>query len=152
MRRKDREIIGAQALEEIILTAQVCRLGMVDNGVPYIVPLNYGYRDKTFYFHSAREGRKIEILSRGQQVCVEIDCGHELITAPQACDWGMRYASVIAYGIPRFIENSDEKRQALAIIMDQYATQEHFEFPDSALAATAIFAVDVTAMTGKRKE
>jgi len=151
VRRTDREIIGAQALEEIIRTAQVCRLGMVDNGAPYIVPLNYGYRENTFYFHSAREGRKIDILSRGQQVCVEIDCGHELISAPQACDWGMRFASVIAYGTPRFIEEPAAKRQALAIIMSHYAPQSDFQFPDSALTATTVFAVDVTAMTGKQK-
>lgn len=149
MRRADREIIDRKAIEEIIHSAHVCRLGMIDNNTPYIVPLNFGYRNGTFYFHSARAGRKIEILTRGQRVCIEIDGSHELVMAEAACDWGMRCASVIAYGLPRFIEEPSAKREGLAIIMAQYA-EGTFDFPESAIAATAVWAVDVETITGKQ--
>ena len=50
---------------------------MTDGGVPYIVPLNYGYEyadgELTFYFHSAKEGRKLEILKKNPTVCLELD-------------------------------------------------------------------------------
>lgn len=151
MRRSDREISDRQAMEEIIRSAQVCRLGLVDDGCAYVVPLNFGYRSGTFYIHSARQGRKIDLLSCSQRVCIEVDCGHELVTADQPCDWGMRYASVIAFGRPRFIDDDQGKRDALAIIMDQYAPRRTFEFSDAALAVTAVIAVDVDSMTGKRK-
>ena len=150
MRRSDREIIDRNAIEEIIGSAHVCRIGMIDGSVPYIVPLNFGYRNGIFYFHSARQGRKIEILAHTRQVCLEIDGGHQLVTAEAACDWGMRYVSVIAYGRPYFIEEPTAKREALAIIMAQYATGS-FVFPENALAVTAVFAVEVETMTGKQK-
>jgi nitroimidazol reductase NimA-like FMN-containing flavoprotein (pyridoxamine 5'-phosphate oxidase superfamily) len=151
MRRTDREIVDLKVMEEIICNAQVCRLGMIDRDVPYIVPLNFGYRSGTFYFHSAREGRKIGILALGHTVCLEIDGGHDLVTADSACDWGMRYVSVIAHGRPRFIEEPAAKREALAIIMAQYTATRDFDFPKRAVASTAVFAVDVETMSGKQK-
>lgn len=150
MRRADRELTDTADIEKIIRSAQVCRLAMVDDGGPYIVPLNFGYCDMTLYFHSATEGRKIRLLKRAAQVCFEIDGEHELIKADSPCSWGMRYASVIGYGIPRFIEGVAEKRAALSIIMAQFS-DDVFEFSEQSMAATAVFAVDITAMTGKRK-
>ena len=59
MRRKDREITDICAILELVSECKVCRLAMTDGGVPYIVPLNYGYEYAdgalTFYFHSAKE-------------------------------------------------------------------------------------------------
>jgi nitroimidazol reductase NimA-like FMN-containing flavoprotein (pyridoxamine 5'-phosphate oxidase superfamily) len=123
---------------------------MVDDGEPYIVPLNFGYSDSTLYFHSAPEGRKIRLLRQVHKVCFEIDGEHELVRADSPCNWGMRYASIIGYGVPRFIEGAEEKRAALTIIMAQFS-DEAFTFSDQAVAATAVFSVDITSMTGKRK-
>ena len=57
MRRKDREITDICAILELVSECKVCRLAMTDGGVPYIVPLNYGYEYAdgalTFYFHIA---------------------------------------------------------------------------------------------------
>lgn len=150
MRRADRELTDKIELENIIRSARVCRLAMVDEGEPYIVPLNFGYCDSTFYFHSAPQGRKIRLLRQATKVCFEIDGEHELVTADSPCNWGMRYASIIGYGVPRFIEGFEEKCAALSIIMAQFS-DETFTFSEQAVAATAVFSVDITSMTGKRK-
>lgn len=150
MRRSDRELADRAELEQIIRAAHVCRLAMVDEGLPYIVPLNFGYRDSTLYFHSAPEGRKIRLLRQTATVCFEIDGEHELVTADSPCNWGMRYASIIGYGVPRFIEGFEEKCAALSVIMAQFSDKA-FTFSEQAVAATAVFAVDITGMTGKRK-
>lgn len=77
MRRKDREITDICAILELVSECKVCRLAMTDGGIPYIVPLNYGYEYAdgalTFYFHSAKEGRKLEILKKNPAVCLELD-------------------------------------------------------------------------------
>ena len=62
MRRKEKEIKDKKEIEQIFKEAHVCRLGMVDGKIPYIVPMNFGYRDNILYFHSALSGRKIDIL------------------------------------------------------------------------------------------
>ena len=60
---------------EIILACSCCRLGFCDEGGAYIVPLNFGYEERggkrTFYFHGAREGRKMELIKAGGPVGFE---------------------------------------------------------------------------------
>jgi hypothetical protein len=46
MRRKDEEINDQSKIEAIIRSAGVCRLGLSDNGRPYIVPMSFGYQDR----------------------------------------------------------------------------------------------------------
>jgi uncharacterized protein len=50
------------------------------------------------YFHSATEGRKLNLLAKNSTVGFELDTGHELVTADLACNWGMKYKSIIGTG------------------------------------------------------
>lgn len=113
MRRKDREITDICAILELVSECKVCRLAMTDGGVPYIVPLNYGYEYAdgalTFYFHSAKEGRKLEILKKNPTVCLELDGRGELVEAANPCAYGYTFASVIGTGNVEFIEYTEEK-------------------------------------------
>ena len=64
MRRSDREIHDLPAIEAIIGKAAVCRIGLSDNNVPYVIPVNFGYANKMIFIHGANAGRKIEILKK----------------------------------------------------------------------------------------
>jgi len=150
MRRLDREITDRAQIESIIKQSSVCRLAMSDNNRPYLVPLNFGYRDEALYFHCAKEGKKIDILKNNPVVCFEFDSGHELVTADKSCDWGMKYQSVIGYGTAFFIEDMQKKKEALAIIMNQYSGAYH-EFEEAVVLNTAIIKVEIEKMTGKIK-
>ena len=70
MRRKDREISGRENIEPILQACRTCRLAMIAEGAPYVIPLNFGYTwdddGLTLYFHSGVKGKKIvSILSGG---------------------------------------------------------------------------------------
>lgn len=147
LRRGDREL-PAQAAQAVLEKGAVCHLAMVDKGEPYLVTLNYGFRDSTLYFHCAKGGRKMEALAEGRRVCFTVVPRHELAVAEQGCDYSMRYESVVGYGTVRFLEEAEEKRRGLGIIMAQYASGE-FSFPDGSLARTVVFAVSVEELTGK---
>ena len=149
MRRKEKEIAGIGEIESIICKSQVCRLGMVDEGLPYIVPLCFGYRNNMLYFHSAKEGRKIEILKRNNQVCFEFDIDTQIHADKTACAWGMNYRSVIGYGTATLINDPVEKRKALDIIMSQY-TDGEFIYPDKNLNKALVIKVEISSMTGKK--
>ena len=95
MRRKDREITDRNEIELIIEKSTVCRLAMADDSGPYIVPLCFGFRNNTLYFHSAAEGKKLGFLRKNPRVCFELDCDTEVRTGGKACDFSMRYRSVI---------------------------------------------------------
>lgn len=147
MRRKERQLDQAHAYA-LLEKGEVCHLAMVDRGEPYLVTLNYGYRDSILYFHCACQGRKMALLGAGSRVCFTVVPRHELLTAEKGCDFSMKYESVVGYGAVRVIEDPEEKRRGLSIIMAQYAAGD-FVFPDASLARTFVFAVDVEELSGK---
>jgi nitroimidazol reductase NimA-like FMN-containing flavoprotein (pyridoxamine 5'-phosphate oxidase superfamily) len=151
LRRKEKEITAKNEIEFIIRKSTVCRLGLADDGWPYIVPLCFGYRNNALYFHSAKEGRKIEILKRNNQVCFEFDIHSELKPGKTACAWGMKYRSVIGYGTASLIEDAEKKRQALDIIMAQYADGA-FEYSEKAFKDALVIKVEIENMTGKKSD
>jgi nitroimidazol reductase NimA-like FMN-containing flavoprotein (pyridoxamine 5'-phosphate oxidase superfamily) len=149
MRRKEKEIKDKAEIESIIKQSLVCRLAMSVDGEPYIVPLCFGYTDGVLYMHSAKEGKKIEILKQNNGVCFEFDIATEVTTGKTACDWGMNYRSVIGFGKASFVEDLEEKRKALEIITVQYAGKT-YKLTDGAVKETLVIKVDVEAMTGKQ--
>ena len=61
----------------------------------------------------------------------------------------MEYQSIIGFGKAVFIEESDEKRNAISIIMGQYS-ELPFQFPENKLKATAVIKVEIESLTGKQ--
>ena len=149
MRLKDKEISDKSSIEAIIEQAKVCKLGMVNGNMPYIVPLCFGYQDNALFFHSALKGQKIDCLHSNPNVCFEFDLIAEPKESDEPCSWSMRYQSVIGFGRAVFVEDSDEKYKALNIIMAQYPNKK-FQFPDNKVKATAVFKVEIESMTGKQ--
>jgi len=149
MRRKEKEITQESDIEAIIHKALICRLGLSDGEQPYIVPMCFGYRKKTLYFHSALKGKKLDIIRKNQRVCFEFDVSTEIIPGEDACKWGMTYQSIIGFGRAVILEGFDEKLRAIEIIMSQYTDRE-FHFPDTALQNTAVIKVEIENMTGKQ--
>jgi len=151
MRRKEKEITEASAIEAIIKKSLVCRLALSDDNFPYIVPLCFGYRDRVLYFHGSLKGKKIDIIRKNQKVCFEFDINTEIVKAEDACHWSMKYQSVIGFGKAVLLEDLDEKRKALDIIMSQYSDGT-FQFDDAILKKTLVIKVEIESMTGKQSE
>jgi uncharacterized protein len=151
MRRKEEEITQESEIEAIIHESRFCRLGLSDDNRPYVVPLCFGYQDRTVYIHGSLEGRKTDILLRNENVCLEFDADTEIVVAEDACNWGVRYRSVIGFGKASFLSDPDAKRRALGIIMGHYSDRP-FRFPEKALDATAVVKIEITSMSGKRSQ
>ena len=151
MRRKEKEIVEKNEIEDVIAAAKVCRLAMAENGQPYIVPLCFGYADDVLYFHSAMEGKKLNILKQNNRICFEFDIDTEIKIGKIACQWGMKFRSVIGFGRAYFIEDPESKRSALDTIMRQYSS-DAFEFPDKTIDKTTVIRVEIESMTGKRAD
>lgn len=150
MRKKDREIKDKKLMESILERATVCRVGLSENNVPYIVPVNFGYRDNCLYFHSAKEGKKIDMIRGNNNVCFEIDIDSEVVKGEKACGWTMKYYSIIGFGRAFFVEGFEEKRKALDIVMEHYAGKSSFEYSEGAVNNAAIIKVEIESMTGKK--
>jgi len=149
MRRKEKEIKDMAIIEEIIKQSQVCRLAMVDGDTPYVIPMSFGYDGSHIYFHSALEGRKIEVLKKNPRVCFEFDEVIKLKKNKDACEWGMGFKSVIGEGNASFVEDIAQKNHGLGVIMAQYSSRT-FEFPKESVDKTAVIKVAITRITGKQ--
>jgi len=149
MRRKEKEITEKYEIEAVIKKSTVCRIGISDNNIPYIVPMCFGYLENMIYVHSSFKGKKIDILQKNQNVCFEFDIDTEIIEGESACAWSMKYKSVIGFGKSIFINELDDKRKALNIIMAQYSNS-HFEFSEKIISGTCVIRIEIESMSGKQ--
>jgi nitroimidazol reductase NimA-like FMN-containing flavoprotein (pyridoxamine 5'-phosphate oxidase superfamily) len=148
MRRNDKEIHDRDAVEAIIRDSLVCRLALSDENRPYVVPLCFGYRDNALYFHSSPEGKKIEILRKNGNVCFEFDIDQEVVQDEKPCKWTMNYRSVIGFGKGSLVENLEEKKKGLDVIMQQYSGRS-YEYLQPEIENIVIIKVEIESMTGK---
>ena len=149
MRRKEKEIIDRAALEAILESAKICRIALCEKGRPYIIPVCFGYKDSTLYFHSAREGRKIDILRQNNKVCFECEIDVQFVKNEIACKWSCKYKSVVGFGTASFVEDTDEMREAYEVIMAHYSDGV-YEFPEREMKKSKIIKIDVHEITGKQ--
>lgn len=149
MRRHKKEIKDPETILSILRSAHIVRIAMVDNGKPYIVPLNYGYKDNALYIHCATEGRKMDILRKDPHVCFEIEGKTTLITDELACKWTMEFQSLIGYGRVEILESKEEKITGLDILMKQFKGPKgnyHLKHLD----AIHILKIHIESITGKQ--
>ena len=151
MRRSEKEIISLKEMEEVIQKAVVCHLGLIDADEPYIVPMSFGYKDKTLYLHSAAEGRKIDIIKKNDKVCFELEADIEIVKAEIPCKWSTKYRSVIGTGRAKIIEENKAKASGLNIITGHY-TQGKYDFPEANLDKVVIIRIDIEKLSGKKSK
>ena len=156
MRRKDREIQSIEDKIKIIEKCKYLRIGLSKDNNPYIVPLNYGYSYEenklTLYFHSAKEGKKIDIMESNKKACFEIDCDTKLIEGEKACDYGYEYKSIIGFGEIIFLETNEEKIDGLNRLMKhQTGNDKKYTFDENELNNVLVFKIEVNEFTGKER-
>ncbi len=120
-------ITDSAEIEAIIRKCAYCTVGLVDlDGNPYIVPMNFAYKDGFIYLHSGDAGSKVEMAMRHPKVCINFCEGHELVYMHRqvACSYSMKSRSVTCRGTVRFIDDMTEKRRALDLLMQQYTSDE----------------------------
>ena len=153
MRRKDREVTNPEKIEQIIKKCHCCRLGFNDNGQVYIVPMNFGCEQQedsyVLYFHSAKEGRKIDLLLKNPNVCFELDTNYQLNEGSIACEYSARFQSIIGYGTAEIIEDAAEKKKGLCSIMKHNTGKDEWTFDDNMLNAVCVFKVVVSELSCK---
>lgn len=134
-----------EVIEAIIRKCNICFIGVVDQeNKPYVLPMNYGYKDKVIYLHSAPEGRLIDIIEKNNNICITFSTDNELVFQhPKvACSYRMKSKSVVAMGKVEFIEDIDQKREALDILMQTYSLQK-FKYNDPAVRNVKIWKVPI---------
>ena len=173
MRRKDREVLGDENIAKIIEQCTTCHVAMVDDaGVPYVIPLSFGYSLKDgilkLYFHCAHVGKKLDCIRKNPNVAFSMCVENRIeIHEDNYCKSGRFYASVVGQGKAEIVEDVSEKCRGLSLLMErqaagaphgsssaqstQSAASHKFEFTPEQAATVTVFKITSTCFTGKAK-
>jgi len=153
MRRFDRQIKDHDEMVDILQRADVCRIAFADGTKPYIVTMLFGFlweeEHPVLYFHSAGAGKKLEMMAVNNQVCFELDVDHELVKAENACECGMKYKSIVGFGLLHEVTGDEEKRMGLDLMMNHFGYGMNQEYEHEAFGKTKVLRLSVTELTGK---
>ena len=98
-------------IDQFLSCARIGRIGLISKEGPYIVPVGFGYADGKIFFHSCREGLKMEAIRANPNACFEVD---------ESISDGSLAKSVIIWGQVEVIEEKERMIPYLQKLIDKY--------------------------------
>ena len=140
-----------EEMEQLLQEQTVGYLGVVDGGVPYVVPLNYAYADGKIRFHCALTGQKLDALRSNPFVCFTVARQTGVVRDHEGgppCH--VDSDSVICFGRARVLDDLSERAAALNAFNRRYRPSVPDLAPERVAACTAV-EIAITEMTGRRE-
>ena len=152
--KREIKITEPEEIARILNTAKVLHMGLAVDNEPYVIPMNYGYvledGKLTLYLHSAVKGRKLDMIRANSKVSFSIDCDRMPFEGRVACQYGLVYSSVMGKGTATIVEDVEEKKQAMSILM-KTQTGKDFTFNERLVSIVAVIRIDVAEYTAKNR-
>jgi hypothetical protein len=122
VRREKKRIQNKATIDKLLHSCPVGRLGTIGkDGYPRIKPLNFVYLDGRIYVHSAKEGEKIDDISRDSRVVFEVDEPIGYVKSDiNPCSAKYLYRSVIIKGRAAIVHDEKERLRALGFLMEKH--------------------------------
>lgn len=118
------------------------------DGTPYGIPLSLVRKDeKTFYFHCAFEGEKIDCLRINPNVSLSAVSKCTPKYEAEKNNFTEHYHSATAVGVAEKVTDASEKREALRLLVERFLPEhmEHFEEAVTrSLARTNVIKITLT--------
>lgn len=157
MRRASREMDAAFALE-VLDKAPFVTVSMTrPDGTPYGLPLSLARTDdKTFYFHCAQEGEKLDCIAHHPTVFLSAVSLCAPTVGPKDGSFTLQYKSATAIGNAELVTDREEKIAAMRAICMRFLPRHMDAFDDAidrSLERTAVVRITLTEPPiGKRKQ
>ncbi len=151
MRRKDREMDKDFALAVVDKCEYAALALFAADGFPYCLPITIARDGDHIYFHSAKEGKKIEALHQDPHVCLA--CVGD--TQRLEHKFTTEFESAIVFGLAAEVTEKEEKLLALRLLCQRHNPDNMSKFAEAArkgLPRTAIWRITIQEITGKRKK
>ena len=152
--KREARVTDPQQIAHILDTAKILHLGLAVDNEPYVVPMNYGYKMEEgkliLYLHSAVKGKKLDMMRANPNVFFSIDCDRMPFEGRVPCQYGLVYSSIMGRGTATIVEDVEEKKQAMSILM-KTQTGKDFTFEDRLVSIVAVIRIDVTEYTAKHR-
>ena len=152
--KREREVTDINEIKEILDKSMIVHIGMVDDGEPYVVPMNYGYTledgELCIYLHGATVGRKIDIINKNPKVFFEMECDVTPFEGKIACQYGTTYASVMGKGKAEVLDNVNDKIDGLSKFM-KTQTGKDFTFDERMVSIVSVIKITSKEFTAKKR-
>ena len=149
---------GLSEMVDILNRAEVGRMALFDGTIPYIIPLNFLYKDGKIIFHCAWEGRKLDIISKNPNCCFEVDQYMGEVSHHYESRCHLDYESVLAFGRARIEDNDETKVQLLQLLSERYnelykkpVSEGGKRFTLEQVTECLCIIIDVFELTGRRE-
>lgn len=157
MRKASRAMDAAFAFEVLDKAPYVTVSFTRPDGSPYGVPLSLARTDeKTFYFHCAPEGEKLDCIAANPMVALSAVTRCTPTVGPKDGSFTLQYKSAIAFGKAEIVTEDEEKIHGLRLICERFLPHHMDAFDQSiarSLSRTAVVRITLTEPpTGKRKQ
>jgi uncharacterized protein len=107
-----------ETVYRILDEALICHVGFVDNGQPYVIPINFARMEDTIVLHGAKASRLLKHVEAGNPVCVEATIVDGLVLARSVFHHSVNYRSVVLFGTGSLVEDEREKLAALEAVTE----------------------------------
>ena len=147
MRRK-KQVLSKEECELVLERGTSGVLAVLgDGGYPYAVPLSYVYANGKIVFHCAKQGHKLDAISKNDKVsfCV-VD-----LDDVQPERYTTYFRSVIAFGRARVLEE-EEKRTAIEALAAKYTPDDpegRKQEIEREYRALCVVAIEIDHLSGK---
>lgn len=153
--RRQRVSAEVEAIYAILDQSLVAHVGFVQDGAPFVLPVNAWRVGDGLYFHFAQAGRFATQLRQGGEICATVSLLDGLVLARSAMHHSVNYRSVMLFGRAEEVLDPAAKNQLLLALVDKVRPGRAVRVrapDDKELAATAVFRLPIEEGTAKVRQ
>lgn len=109
---------GRETIYQILDEALICHVGFIQDGQPFVIPINFARVDDTIILHGAKASRLLKHIEAGNPICVEVTIVDGLVLARSVFNHSVNYRSVVLFGTGQLIDEEQEKLAALKAVTE----------------------------------
>jgi len=151
-RRQDRGFYDHATVHAVLDAAAMCHVSYVVDGQPFCTPTLFWREGGRLYWHGSNSSRMLRNLAEGEPTCLTVTHFDSLVLARCGFNHSADYRSVMAFGHARLLEDPEEKRRALVMMVDRFFPGRTAELRATApqeINATSVIWMDIERASAK---
>jgi hypothetical protein len=116
-RLPERGAYGKETIYSILDEALICHLGFTTDRGPVVIPTIHARVGDTLYLHGSPASRMLRSIPGGE-ICVTATIVDGIVAARSAFHHSLNYRSVVIFGIPRVVDDPDERMVAFEAVTE----------------------------------
>jgi nitroimidazol reductase NimA-like FMN-containing flavoprotein (pyridoxamine 5'-phosphate oxidase superfamily) len=139
-------------IDAILDGGVIAHVGIVEEGMPVVVPMAYARRGDEVLLHGSSASRMMKALAAGAEACVVVTHLDAIVVARSGFHSSMNYRSVVLFGKANAITDHTAKREALDALVDHLIPGRVAEVREASaeeMKVTAVVALPIDEVSAK---